>query len=133
MPIRPERKHLYPDNWDEISEYIRFERAGGKCEWCGIEHKAKGYRDEKGDFHTLEDHMIKQAQDCGIKVIRIILTTAHIDHDETNCDYGNLAALCQKCHNGHDAQARANGIADRREDLAGQMKMFEEEDGETQD
>ena len=27
---------------------------------------------------------------------------------------GNLAALCQKCHNGHDAKSRASGIKDRR-------------------
>jgi len=38
MPIRPELKSLYPENWDEISRRIRFERAGGRREWCGAEN-----------------------------------------------------------------------------------------------
>ena len=35
MPIRPELRALYPDDWPAISRRIRFERAGNRCEWCG--------------------------------------------------------------------------------------------------
>ena len=28
----------YPHNWRSISQRIRFERAGGKCEHCGAVH-----------------------------------------------------------------------------------------------
>lgn len=45
MPIRPEPRPLYPEDWDEISRRIRFERAGGRCEWCGEEN----YRPQPGD------------------------------------------------------------------------------------
>jgi len=36
MPIRPENKDRYPDDWDQISHRIRFERAEGRCEFCRI-------------------------------------------------------------------------------------------------
>ena len=38
MPIRPEMKDLYPADWPAVSQRIRFERAGGKCEWRGAVH-----------------------------------------------------------------------------------------------
>ena len=38
MPIRPEFRDLYPPNWREISNRIRFERAEGRCEHCGRPH-----------------------------------------------------------------------------------------------
>ena len=38
MPIRPDLRKLYPENWSEITNRIRFERAGGSCERCGVQH-----------------------------------------------------------------------------------------------
>ena len=86
MPIRPERRHLYPKNWKAISLKVR-EEAGGKCEWCG----AVNY----------QPHPVTGS--------KVILTVAHLDHDEANCDRANLKALCQKCHNTYDAPTRAAG------------------------
>lgn len=31
----PSPRHLYPSNWAEVSRYIRFERAQGRCECTG--------------------------------------------------------------------------------------------------
>ena len=31
MPIRPELRPLYPPHWRELSQRVRFKRAGGKC------------------------------------------------------------------------------------------------------
>ncbi len=45
MPIRRE---LYDPNWEAISNRIRFDRAGGRCEACGVEHGAVGARDANG-------------------------------------------------------------------------------------
>ena len=40
----------------------------------------------------------------------IILTIAHLyDHRPEACDDDNLGALCQQCHNRHDAKMRAAG------------------------
>lgn len=90
MPIRPENKARYPDNWNEISKFIRFTRAGGQCEQmipgpngfvrCCAKH---------GFPHPVTGSMV-------------VLTVAHLDHTPENCDENNLMAMCQKCHLRYD-------------------------------
>lgn len=92
MPIRPENKHLYPSNWKEISNYIRFTRAMGKCEWCDAVHKEP--HPETGSM--------------------VILTVAHIDQNPRNNDQENLAALCQRCHLNHDRDQHNRNAAETR-------------------
>ena len=102
MPIRPENRARYPKDWKLRSYFVRFVRAKGRCEWCGAHH---------GLPHPV----------TGSKVI---LTTAHI-HDDRPEASGllNLAALCQKCHNGHDAAMRRRGIQERREAASPQARL----------
>jgi hypothetical protein len=38
MPIRRELRPLYPPHWRELSQQVRFERAGGRCLRCGRPH-----------------------------------------------------------------------------------------------
>ena len=83
MPIKPENKKRYPVNWKDIRKDI-LKRADNKCEFCGIENYA--------------------IRENGSKVV---LTIAHLDHTPENCDYNNLRALCQKCHNKYDGKHRA--------------------------
>ena len=52
MPIKRENRHLYPKDWQQIRKRI-LERAGHKCEQCGVEQYAVGYRDESGQFWPL--------------------------------------------------------------------------------
>ncbi len=80
MPIKPENRKRYPSNWKQISEDIRFNRAGNKCEECG----ARNYQP-----HPITGSIV-------------ILTVAHLDHQPENCNYNNLKAMCQKCHNNYD-------------------------------
>lgn len=126
MPIRKERKHLYPANWStEIVPAVRA-RSGGKCEWCGVQNYARGGRSPSGQFHValpLGEKLLRfewpradgvtealcQGYDRPLRIIRIVLTVAHINHDETDCRMENLAHLCQRCHNRHDAPHRAAG------------------------
>jgi 5-methylcytosine-specific restriction endonuclease McrA len=82
MSILPENKKRYPANWKAIRAAILAE-CQNKCEFCGVEN------------YTVRD---------GAK---IVLTIAHLDHVPENCAHENLRALCQKCHNGHDAKHRA--------------------------
>lgn len=42
----------------------------------------------------------------GKKLIKIVLTIAHLDHDPTNNNRKNLKALCQRCHNRYDIEHR---------------------------
>ena len=100
--IMPMNYRRYPMNWKEISRRIR-SRAHYKCEWCGVENNAIGFRDEKGRF-------IRASHGT-----RIVLTTAHLGalkpdgspgdkHDKMDCRDENLAALCQRCHLNFDRE-----------------------------
>jgi len=60
----------YPSNWDEIATQIK-DAAGWTCVRCGQKHDPfAGY----------------------------MLTVHHIDLNKSNCEWWNLAALCQRCH-----------------------------------
>jgi 5-methylcytosine-specific restriction endonuclease McrA len=86
MPIKPENRKRYPKDWKTRSRFVRFVRAQNKCEWCGAEN--------------YQPHPITGS--------RVILTTAHVhDHRPEAASLLNLAALCQRCHNRHDAPMRA--------------------------
>lgn len=150
MPIKPENKARYPKNWKEISRSIIQDRAGNRCEGCGVHNHAVGYRDEEGIFHPdfgnpiLEDYgrgidsktgkMIsyKAAKahadfttfhdERGDKYFVIVLTTAHLDHVPENCEPENLRSFCQKCHNNYDQENRSETI--RKVKSKGQLKLF---------
>lgn len=112
MPIKPENKNRYPDNWPEIRERI-LARAGNRCEeeGCRVLNHAIGYRDHERIFHEIEQSMQGEvdaldAQAQGYKIIRIVLTIAHLDHQPENCADDNLRAWCQLHHNRYDRQHR---------------------------
>lgn len=111
MPIKEENKKRYPKNWNAISEDIRFNRADNKCELCGaINHS---YVNSKTRELCLPDEY---------NAIRIVLTVAHLDHQPENCDYTNLKAMCQKCHNNYDKHHRKE--TRRKTKLKGQLSLF---------
>lgn len=137
MPFDRKR---YPPNWDKIRARI-LERAGHKCERCGVANHATGARDRFGDWHD-ESEIDSMKHDCGEhyfgeypKIIRIVLTTAHIGetkHDKMDCRDEVLLALCQKCHlnedrEEHAANAHLTHLRKRREACAarGQNELFE--------
>lgn len=106
----------YHPDWHWISRQIR-EQADNRCEWCGVENKAVGARDRAGEWHAVDDI---NGMSCsgGValfgpefpRIIQIVLTVAHLDHDKGNNDPANLRALCQRCHLNWDRelhQARA--------------------------
>jgi hypothetical protein len=47
-----------------------------------------------------------------MKEVRVILTIAHLDHDETNWKVSDdrLKAMCQKCHLDYDAVEKYHRI-----------------------
>jgi hypothetical protein len=88
MPIRPENVGRYPKDWKARSRFVRFYRARNKCEWCGAENRKP---------HPVTGSMV-------------VLTAAHVWDDRPEASgLMNLAALCQRCHNRHDAKRRADG------------------------
>lgn len=87
MPIRPENKKRYPKNWQQIREAI-LKRANNRCEFCG----------------RLNHSMVENKQG---KMIKVVLTIAHLNHVPEDCRPENLRTLCQACHNRYDAKHRA--------------------------
>lgn len=86
MPIRPENRSRYPKDWKLRSHFVRHIRARNRCEWCNAENH--------------KPHPITGAH--------VVLTAAHVfDHRPEAASLLNLAALCQRCHNRHDAKHRA--------------------------
>jgi 5-methylcytosine-specific restriction endonuclease McrA len=88
MPIKKENKSRYPKDWKQIRASI-LERADNCCEFCGRRNHTTHINEKTG------------------KVVKVVLTIAHLDHTPENCDPDNLRALCQKCHNAYDAKHRA--------------------------
>ena len=132
MPIKPENRRRYPANWPEIRERIRA-RSGNRCEWCGVENWAVGYREDDGSFVMLGRSPVEAAMACdaaeedGRKIIRIVLTVAHVhDHRPEACDLDNLAHLCQRCHNRHDKDMRQRNAATTRREGKALGDLFEE-------
>ena len=131
MPIRDENKARYPADWKAISRRIR-DLAGQVCQQCGAPNgemirrgvseagtplwrhvSASAYED---GFHADHGHQIPDTGEDTVnwgKPVRVILTTAHLDHTPENCSDCNLRAWCQRCHNVYDGPMRKRGIAAR--------------------
>lgn len=129
MPIRRENQWRYPPDWPVISQRIR-DRAWNLCEECGVENHALGGRDDDGTFLPalpLGDNGLrltwpkpgefalcaKGHRKAWCRIIRIVLTVAHLNHQPEDCRTENLRAWCQRCHNRYDAAERRRGIRQR--------------------
>jgi 5-methylcytosine-specific restriction endonuclease McrA len=128
MPTRPENKARYPKDWSTISASIR-ERAGNKCEDCGVPNYEYGGRAPDGTWHkslprgekllTLDWPKPGEYAWCKgwpheqLRIVRIVLTVAHLDHQPENCDPSNLRCWCQRCHNRYDMAERRRGTQER--------------------
>ncbi len=126
----------YPKNWlKEIRPRI-MKRSNNTCEnpECDFKHgelvwavryKAKTtgwFRDfdEANKYPVTRES--KRNKKTGIvelipnpKQVKVILTIAHLDHDETNHDVKDerLAALCQLCHLRYDAKEKYRRVNKR--------------------
>lgn len=113
MPIN---KDKYPPNWDSEIRPRILERDQHKCVFCGVSNYAEGIRTIFGELVSDDQFM----SDCAIlgpsaalkygdlhkvRIIKIVLTIAHLDHDEENWEVKDerLASLCQRCHLRYDA------------------------------
>lgn len=128
MPIAHEHRWLYPIDWRELSAFIRFRRARGRCEHCqrphghAVLHLGNGiwwdeqrarWRDGRGRgvrrLPTPDELVRMQPGLSGIdpptplRTTHVVLATAHLNHNPSDNRARNLAALCQRCHMRHDA------------------------------
>lgn len=117
MPIKPENAKLYPANWaTEIVPAIR-RRSGNKCELCGVPNYELGGRAPSGVWHKAQplgekllglewpkpgDSAMCSGYDVPLRIVRIVLTTMHLNHDPTDNRPDNLKHACQRCHLRYD-------------------------------
>jgi len=109
MPISKENKKLYPKNWKKIRAEI-LKRAGDQCEKCKVINHAY--------YNKISRELCLQDEPGSVK---IILTIAHLNHNPKDNRRRTLAALCQLCHNRHDAKHRAQSR--RKTRYKDQLKM----------
>lgn len=112
MPIRPENKSRYPAHWKQLSNDIRFNRAGGRCECegeCGL-HRGRRCEERHGE-------PAKWANG------KVVLTVAHLDHRPETCDPAKLKAMCNRCHLRYDRGHHANTRFETSNRKAGQRVM----------
>lgn len=116
MPIKPENRKRYPKNWPEIRAEVKA-RADNRCELCGIQNHAIGYRHE-GYFISIQQddetapfwmgipqnlfRELASGKKREIKFLKIVCTVMHLDHQPENNDLKNLKFGCQKCHLNYD-------------------------------
>jgi hypothetical protein len=125
MPIRPDLRPFYRGaTWSAIRRRI-LERAGGKfdgkgkyaggahCEQCRVPDR---HLVARGPFGTWSDgkswhnnrgesmpHWAYPFRLSHVREVKIVLTTAHLNHDPEDNRDENLKALCQWCHLHYDA------------------------------
>lgn len=119
----------YPPNWKtEIRPRI-LARAENKCECCKVlnyKYIFRGflpcgkevYQDSEGDifdadnserlYHDPYASIKPLSGEPNQKAIKVILTVAHLDHDEENWEVNDerLKAMCQRCHLRYDAEEK---------------------------
>lgn len=120
MPIDYKK---YPEDWLTRIRPAVLERANNCCEECKVENHAVGARDLSGKWHS-ERSINCLNSDAGFflfgdkfpKIIKIVLTIAHLDHDADNKDIKieRLRAWCQRCHLNYD---RPRHIANRKKNF----------------
>nr|WP_244651188.1 hypothetical protein [Rhizobium sp. CFBP 8762] len=117
----------YPIDWAELSISIRFRRAKGRCEHCERPHGRQicalpdgrwfdadisRWRDNRGRrVRTNLPSPPDLPPEFQAKWTKVFLACAHLDHNLSNNQADNLAALCQRCHLAND---RTEHLARRR-------------------
>lgn len=100
MPIRPDKRALYPSDWKtRVVPSIR-ERSGNVCEGSPAYPECRA---ANGAAHPVTGSLV-------------VLTVAHLNHEPGDCRPENLRHWCQRCHNTYDAPRRAADLKRRRQE-----------------
>lgn len=119
---------LYPKNWKQIRQQI-LEREGHRCKFCGVKNYDVGYRDKNEYWHPIEQsHQgnldAEDTRAAGFKIIKIVLTVAHLNHDINENGPENLAALCQLHHLRHDIHYHKKNSRETIKNKKGLQNLF---------
>lgn len=101
MPINYLRYH--PD-WKDIIRPQALKAAKHRCQKCFVPNRILIIYDGDGKWLEVDDLISDHCKKTGQRIIRIVLTTAHLNHLVIDNRPENLNMLCQKCHLNHDRQ-----------------------------
>ena len=122
MPIRPELRQFYGREWRTVTRPRILARAANCCERCGVPNHSTAVRYRfywrllPLPFEELFNDRIRlqsvrwKINNIGqmtvsvlyCRVVRIVLTIAHLNHQAGDDRDENLLALCQWCHLSND-------------------------------
>lgn len=118
MPIDYKK---YASNWKTEIRPAIMERANNLCEFCNVPNyklilrgtwnDIECYQDDNGIIYNANTSEVIGETYLGEvhptnRLIKVVLTIAHLDHNINNNDFLNLKALCQRCHNRYDTEQR---------------------------
>ena len=115
MPID---KKKYPPNWTTIVTLVRI-RSGGRCECtgqCGL------HKDHPGPRRCTE----MDGKPAKYAKGKVMLTTAHLCHDESCADMTHLRHMCQRCHLRYDMKLHQQHARETRRRKLKNHELFEE-------
>lgn len=135
----------YPPHWNVLRAMVRL-RADDACECrgeCGSDHAVWGIPEHRCDIPNharivrdpLDPAIWWKEQDAPthhlwlseFKVVKCVLTIAHLCQDSTCGDMTHLRAMCQRCHLKLDAQQHVRNAAQTRRQAqvaAGQLVLL---------
>ena len=109
MPIKPELRKFYGRTWRTIIRPRILERAGNRCELCGVPNGVTVWRLGRRWMKT------RKVRWGNAHLVRIVLTIAHLNHTPGDDRDENLKALCQWCHLNLDKHHHAESRAARKD------------------
>jgi hypothetical protein len=89
---------FYPIDWPQLSNHVRFKRAGVLPDGRWYDEARQTWRNHRG--RPVHQPDIEEA--ARIHQTRVVLAAAHLDHNPSNNRLRNLRGLCQRCHLIHD-------------------------------
>lgn len=130
MPIRPELREFYGEEWQTVTRPRILERAGNKCEQCRVPNYALVVRYSRPEFagwwfnRETGEAFDNDGQDQGsvrgsempddYRLVPIVLTVAHLNQTPGDDRDENLKALCQHCHLKYDSEQHARNAKETR-------------------
>ncbi len=112
MPIRPDLRQHYGQEWQEETRPAILERAGNCCERCKVPNHTTIVRiddpEYSGWWFTIDGDAfdnsgalqgsVRGSEMPPPRFVDIVLTIAHVNHTSGDDRPENLLALCQWCH-----------------------------------
>jgi hypothetical protein len=124
MPIKPENRDRYPDDWPQIVAAVR-KRAGDRCE-CRGECGTRGAKKAACAVPDLQGRCrAVHGQPNPRTGSLVVLTTAHLDDQPETRDLNLLRSMCQACHLAYDTLLHRANRRDSRDAASGQLSLGE--------